>query len=158
MASFPFEQYGSAFLAKWLHTVRVEISAQCDEIFIEQGIDIPSHCVSVLLLLKGKKRIGLTEIADELGYSHQLINQRLKLLKNLELIERLPDATDKRKNLVKLTKRGKEQAAKFDQALRLVSAAIDHCLKEVGIDLFKDLETVQGALTRKRLLARVSDE
>jgi DNA-binding MarR family transcriptional regulator len=153
---FNFDSYGSAFLAMRLHRLRVLITAQSDELFLEQGVVVPSHCVSVVLLVARKNRVSIAQIADMLGYSHQLINQRLSQLEAMSLTKRRDHVRDKRKCMIELTAKGRREAAALEATLPLASRAFEEMFLEIGIDLERALRAATEALAARSLGARVA--
>lgn len=153
---FDFDAFGSAYTAKHLHHLRVEVSAQCDEICSAHGVASPSHCSSLILLLaSAPKGAGLTELARRLGYSHQLINQRLKLLEQLSILRRVEDPSDRRKKLAVLTAKGKSEAKKLKAVLPLLSKALDDVFREIGFDVLAVTTEALSALHQKPMAARL---
>lgn len=152
--SFDFNDYGMTFLARYLHRLRVAISEQSDEVFESAGLTVPSHCSSLLLLLEQHGRAPITRLADALGYSHQLVNQRLAILQKHRFIRRSKDPNDRRRTLVVLTKRGLEEAAKAKVALRRIDRGLQHLIDEIDVDLKRLLEAARVSLDENRIAER----
>lgn len=151
---FDFDEYGMTFLARYLHRLRIVISEQSDEVFDAAGLTVPSHCSSLILLLEQNGKSPITHLADTLGYSHQLINQRVAILERNRCIRRSRDPNDRRRSLVSLSKRGLEQATKARAALRSIDKALQSLVDEIGVDLKVVLQQARRSLIETRIAER----
>lgn len=151
------ESIKSAFLAMHLHHLRKLITRQSDRLFADQGIRAPSSCVSVLMTLDDAGPGSIAYLADSLGYSHQLISQRLSKLEDLGFIEKRPDPADQRKSVVGLTDAGKEQAALINEVLPMAAAAFDQVFDALGVDLCDAATRAHALLTANPLTDRVGE-
>lgn len=149
-------EHQDAFLAMYLHRLRRLVSMQCDVLFDEYGIRAPSHATSVFLYLLERRRASITELADALNYSHQLMNQRLGVLEDLGLIERLPDPKDGRKVLFRLTRRGSAEANRIAKVIPIAAAAIEDLFAEMGVNLREKADLACQLLAEKSILYRAS--
>lgn len=154
---FDFQRYGSAFLDKYLHGLRVLITDQSDRLFEFHDIRAPSPCISVVLFLDERRRANITQIASALGYSHQLINQRLSQLERLKLVRRYRDVKDRRKSLLTLTPAGKAEAEKMRSLLPRIAEAFDALFVEENANLPTAISSVSSALEEKSLAERISN-
>lgn len=151
---FDFEQYGMTFLAGQLHRLRVLISSQSDAIFEESGISVPSHCASLMLLLEQHDEAPVMSIADALGYSHQLITQRLSILEKHGFLRKFQDSVDRRRSVVTLTTHGRKEAKKIHNALRIVDAGLRNVTAETSVDLQHSVDEVSELLGEQSLSVR----
>ena len=152
---FDFDQFGSAFVDMRLHRLRVLITEQSDALFAESGLKAPSSCVSVLLFLKAHKQASIVQISDRLGYSHQLIAHRLKLLDNLGLTAKFADMKDRRRALIKLTAAGLNEASKIERLLPEIAKVFDELSAEFSVNLSEVLDSIRGELVMNSLSDRV---
>ena len=158
MTPFDYDRFGSAFVDMRLHRLRVLITEQSDELFRERGIEASSAAASVLLLLLERQHASITQIADALGYSHQLINHRLKQLESLGQITRITDTRDRRKWLVKLTAKGRTEAQKVAETLPLIASAFDALFERAGVNLSSALEEARAELAATPLTTRLQSQ
>lgn len=150
------EQNSPAFLAMYLHRLRKLITSQTDQLFEEKGVLVPSSCVSVMLYLLENKKASITELSEKLGYSHQLINQRLAILLEMTLISKTADPRDRRRSRITLTRRGANQARKLLELLPVTSQAFLALFDEVGIDLSAVITQAGKLLESNPLTNRVA--
>lgn len=155
---FDFDSYGMTFLARHLHRLRVVISDQSDEIFEDAGIIVPSHCSSLVLLLEEQKEVAIVKIANALGYSHQLVNQRVAILEELACVQKVQDPGDRRRSLVQLTRKGRSEAKKMRAALQRIDAGIQDVLSDLDVDLPTRLVDLRASLLSRSLLERSSKQ
>ena len=134
MKPFEFEEYGTAFFDASLHRLRALISAQSDKLFNEMGISVPSLCASMVLHLDENKGSAVVALANALGYSHQLIQKRILILKRLKCISRRKDRGDKRRSIIELTDVGRKEAALIRIALKKIDSQLSLVFDEVGCD------------------------
>ena len=154
---FDFTAWGSAFVDARLHKLRETITRQSDLLFQEQGVEIPSSCTSVVLFLAPERRASIAQIADALGYSHQLINQRLAQLEAQAFVERRSDQRDRRRRLIALTAAGRRQAQLLEALLPRVAMAFQRLFDEIGVDLEQGLSSCMDALHARPLTRRVAE-
>jgi len=152
---FDFDAYGSAFFTMRLHRLRVLLTEQCDIAFLKQGVVSPSPCTSVVLFLAERGGASIAQISRATGYSHQLVNQRLALLEELGLSQRLADPHDKRKCTMELTRRGKADAKKLIAALESLARAFDELFDDLGVDVGAVLDKAHAQLSADPLQDRM---
>lgn len=152
--TFDFDTFGATFLARDLHRLRVLISDQSDRVFEASGVDFPSHCASVVLYLERADEASVMTLAAVLGYSHQLVMQRLNILTRRELVRRYKDPGDRRRTLVSLTKKGRAQARKLGQVLQRIDEGLSAALSDVDPDLQGKVRRLGETLRQTPLLER----
>lgn len=153
--TFDFDAHGSAFLARNLHRLRRLVTEQSDAMFEDAEIDVPSSCVSTMLLLARERPSSIAAVAAGTGYSHQLVSQRLALLERLGLVRATPNARDRRKRNIALTESGAAQAQLIAEFLQSAGAAFEDLEREIGIDLSDAVGRAAEALARRPLRARI---
>lgn len=151
---FDFDKYGSAFLAMRLHRLRLVITAQSDVLLEQLDIRVPSSCVSVVLFLKERKAASISQIAAGTDYSHQLISQRLAQLEKLKLINRDSNELDGRKLLIRLTKKGENQAVQLEKMIEVSAEIMNGIYSEIDCDLDEVLDNATSLLKNKPMAER----
>ena len=151
---FDFEDYGMAFFARDLHQLRVVISEQSDSVFEAAGTGIPSHCASLILILDKYDEAPVMKLAAALGYSHQLLNQRITILEKSGCVRKHQDPNDRRRTLVSLSKHGQSEAAKVRNALPVIDAGIKDVVSEYNNDVQQIVKDVRLALLASSLFER----
>lgn len=151
---FNFDAFEVTFLARYLHRLRVLISQQSDEVFAQHNVTVPSHCASLMLLLHEHEEMPITVIANALGYSHQLILQRLGILEKAGCIRRFEDPEDRRRRLVRLTRLGMREAEKIEIALKVINVGLRSVMDDVGGNLQDAAQRAEAGLMAKSISLR----
>jgi len=120
------------FLGRAVERLSVLIAEQSKLVFDRMGIVIPVRSCSLMTVLGTFGTASASDLARELGHSHQLVLQKIPKLIRLGLIQQQDDDKDARRRIFKLTDEGASQLAKFEQCTALIGAAYDELFAEVG--------------------------
>ncbi len=145
-----------AFLANRLDRLADLISGQGEVLLQDLCIEIPPRAVSVFLLIGERGEISAAEIAGLLDQPHQLATQRIDLLIEAGVIERMPDPDDGRRKILKLTAKGRRQHLNVRLRLEDTARVFAALFEEIGCDLNECAERAADALTRRSLMERVA--
>jgi DNA-binding MarR family transcriptional regulator len=148
--------FAAAFLANRLDRLADLIVAQGDELLRAADLSMPPRAVSLMLLIGSEKELSTADAASRLGQPHQLVTQRVELLKDLGLIERTEDPLDGRRKALTLSATGRDQYARLLECLSRASDGFLNLFEEIGCDLSSITAMAMQALQRKPLLDRVS--
>lgn len=96
--------------------------ADASRVLAEQGLKVRSY--AVLALVAGELRPSQREVAQVLRLDPSQVVALVDELERAGLVERVPDANDRRANLVVATERGRTAAAAARDALRDVDARL----------------------------------
>ncbi|WP_332790378.1 MarR family winged helix-turn-helix transcriptional regulator [Sphingomonas sp. GB1N7] len=96
-----------------------------------------------------------SDLARELGHSHQLVVQKIPKLVSLGLIWHRDDEDDARRRIFQLTEKGVAQLARFDRCCELLRAAYEKLFAEIG-DVKNLVDRTVGALDTTPLSERVT--
>lgn len=140
-----------------LHRLRRLLTIQTDQLFEKHGVLLPSSCVSIMLYLYEHQHASITELSEQLDYSHQLINQRLGILLSIDLVAKNADPRDRRRSRITLTRRGKNQARKLLELMPVTADAFATLIGETGTDLVEILTQTRKSLERRPLVSRVKE-
>lgn len=146
-----------AFLGRTVERLSVLIAEQSKAVFEERGIVIPVRSCSLMTVLAKLGTASASDLARDLGHSHQLVMQKIPKLISLGLIRDRDDDADARRRLFQLTEKGTEQFAKFEHCTVLLRAAYERLFAEVG-DVKNLVERTAAALDENPLRDRVSAE
>lgn len=143
-----------AFLGRTVERLSVLIAEQSKAVFDDRGIVIPVRSCSLMTVLAKLGAASASDLARELGHSHQLVMQKIPKLISLGLIRDRPDDDDARRRLFQLTDKGIEQFAKFEHCTVLLRTAYARLFAEVG-DVKDLVERTTAALDDTPLRDRV---
>jgi DNA-binding MarR family transcriptional regulator len=147
---------GPAFLARRLRQLADQITLQGEVFLADLDISVSAKFVSVIHLLHCRGGISITEIASELGLSHQLCAQRITALKNQGLLVDHRDPSDRRKLQLQLSPQGLVVATQLVDAMGIAEQAYEDLFDEIGVDLFAATSRALSGLKRRPLIARTS--
>lgn len=144
-----------AFLGRSVDRLSVLIAEQSKAVFDTLGIVIPVRSCSLMTVLADRGTASASDLARELGHSHQLVMQKIPRLLSLGLIQHRSDDDDARRRLFSLTAEGARQVAKFEQCTTLICAAYEALFAEVG-DVRQLVDRTTDALHAKPLDKRIN--
>ena len=147
----------NAYLGKFAQNLILKTLEQETEIYETLGIVFPVRASSTVEMIKRKPGISLSEISRELGFPHQLVAQRIKILSKLSLIEKRADPDDRRRYGYYLTSTGKKQAKLLQSCVEDISQVYSDLYEEVDCDLPAKLSATISALERRPILQRLED-
>jgi DNA-binding MarR family transcriptional regulator len=143
-----------AFMGKMALDLATLIARQAEAVYEARAMEFPVIVSSALLYLAEVGPASLTEIAQGLDHSHQLVKQRVDNMLKLGLIRGRRDRGDGRRTLFSLTAEGIMQAERLKEyrceAARVFTALSD----EIGVNLADVLPRACEALERTPLAAR----
>lgn len=147
--------FGNAFVASQLDCVAELIVKQGEAILEDAGVEFPSRAVSAVLLIGEHGQISVADIADALDQPHQLVTQRIELLIEAGVVDRVPDPEDGRRKILQLTDKGSQQFDRLKLRLDEADKAFSALFKEIDCDLPAMCRRAFDALSHSPLLERV---
>lgn len=147
-----------AFIANLLDRTSTLISAQGESLLLDAGITFPSRASSAVLLIGERGSASTADIAAALELPHQLATQRVELLLNLGIFNRIDDPQDKRRKILKLTAKGAKELKLLNRALDDANHAFEALFDEIECDLQNVLERTISALLEQSVLDRVRSQ
>ena len=152
------ESLGRPFIATALKRVSDQFQAGAANWYRGFGLSAPVRTASAVLLLAQERRpLGITELASRLRQSHPTIIDWIRELEAIQLVQLVRSAADKRLNLVSLTDKGTEEAARIRAAQSVFEKAFLDLSDEVGGDIFPLLIRLERACLAKPMASRLRD-
>ena len=146
-------QYGTLLLAARLRKVSETLYAGVDEVYRSQGVTLPARCFPILLLLRDHGRLGISELAVQLGQSHPAVSQMSRKLLKHGVVREWPDPDDERRRLLGLSRRGARLLAGPEPVWQAIVAAVAEL--ETAQPLSAPLTAVDTALGTHSFAARI---
>ena len=143
-----------AFLAIQLERLAGQISNQGDALLQAVGIDVPSRTVSTVLLIGESDGVSAADISDRLQLPHQLVTQRVERLIELGLVARTADVNDRRRKVLALTERGRDQDEKLRMRLAAAVQVFEELFAEINCNLPECIRKASDALDHTPLVER----
>lgn len=142
------------FLGRAVERLSVLIAEQSKMVFDRMGVVIPVRSCSLITVLAKLGTASASDLARELGHSHQLVMQKIPKLVSLGLIEHRNDHNDARRRVFHLTDEGVAQLEKFEQSTALIRTAYVGLFAEVG-DVKQFVDRTADALNQRPLDKRM---
>ncbi|EGF90908.1 marR family protein [Asticcacaulis biprosthecium C19] len=142
------------FLGRDVERLSVLIAEQSKIVFDAMGIVIPVRSCSAMTVLATLGTASASDLARELGCSHQLVMQKLPKLVRLGLIQHRNDDDDARRKIFQLTDEGVSQLAKFERCAAQIRTAYNELFAEVG-DVRHLVDRTADALNARPLDKRI---
>ena len=105
---------------------------QTENVFEQAGVLVPVRSCSLVLAIKTLDNPAATDLAQRLGYSHQLVLQKIPKLQKLGLIVATRDPDDARRRMFALTDLGQTQAELLETVLPAFTVAYEQLFAEIG--------------------------
>lgn len=152
-----FNQTGKMAIGSRLRMLTDRITADATHIYQIYGVDIRPKWFPLFFVLSNGETKTITDIAKEIGHSHPSVSNMVKEMQTKGLIKEITDKTDKRKNVITLSAKGKRMSETLVEQCKDVAAAIDEISKETRNDLWKAIGEWEELLSEKSLLKRVKE-
>jgi DNA-binding MarR family transcriptional regulator len=145
------KRQGLSFFAHLLRRLSDDFVRAYDAWSPEVGLVSPTRTRSTLLALSEHPVLSMSELAALIRQSVPLVFTWVRQLKELGLISSAPDENDRRRTMLRLTKRGEQEVARLRSLEEVEERAYLDLLNEAGVDaaLFEALWRLE-ALGRQR--------
>lgn len=152
-----FDQTGKMAIGSRLRMLTDKITVDAASIYKMFGIDIKPKWFPVFFILSQGEARAITSIAKEIGHSHPSVSNIVKEMQVKGLVQEVVDKSDKRKNLIALSTKGKYMSEILAESLIDVTTAIEGVSKDTHHDLWKAIGEWEELLSEKSLLQRVKE-
>lgn len=153
-----FNKVGKIALGSRLRMLTEQIMEDAAHIYKLYNIDMQPKWFPVFYILSQGEEKTITAIAKEIGHSHPSVSKIISEMSEWGLVKEQKDVTDGRKNMVSLTKKGKEVNTKIQDQYTDVNNAIEEISGEATNDLWKAMEEWEFLLEQSPLLSRVKNQ
>lgn len=150
------QKQGPAFLAHLLRRLSDDLVQQAADWYPTAGVTAPPRTISTLLALDEHGPLAITELAKLLRQSHPLVIVWVRELSALSFIESNDCPNDRRRTLISLTIKGRNQVKRVRRALVAMENASQRLLQESGADLLPALWRMEKALREKPFADRLA--
>jgi len=145
--------YGPLLLASRLRRISEAMHAGVDEVYASLGVQLSSRCFPILFLLRDHGRMGISQLAGQLGQSHPAVSQMSRRLLQAGVVREHPDPADSRRRLLGLSPRGNALMQRLAPAWQAIEAAVAGL--EAGQQLSAALTSIDAELARKPFAQRI---
>jgi len=153
-----FNQVGKKALGSRLRRLSENITSDAAEIYKLYQVDLQPKWFPVFYVLSEGQAKTITAIAEEIGHSHPSVSKIISEMVRKGLVVEKTDKTDGRRNVVSLTKKGKNITDKIKDQYEDVNQAIEDIFSQTRHDLWKAIEEWEFLLKQKSLMRRVMEQ
>ncbi len=153
-----FAKTGKMALGSRLRLLTAKVTEDASGIYKLYNIEFSPKWFPVFFILSEEGEKTITEIADEIGHSQPSVTKIVKEMTVAGLVQENRKARDKRKNVVVLSKKGKNISEKLRIQCTDVDAAIGSIIDEAEHNLWEAIEEWEFLLGQKSLLKRVQEQ
>lgn len=150
-----FEKTGKMALGSRLRLFTARITDDAVKIYEWYGIDFTPKWFPVFFVLAEGEDKTITEIANEIGHSQPSVSKIIKEMIGAGLVKENQMSTDKRRNVVALSDKGKNISESLILQCSDIEVAIDGIIAEARHNLWEALEEWEYLLDQQPLLKRV---
>lgn len=130
------------------------ISKQASEVYQSFGLDFDPKWFTLFYLLSRKTSLSVTEIAEELGFSHPAIIQLARELEQANLIESAKSGKDNRKRLLSLSEKGREILPELEKIWQAIHELNAKLIDKQRHNLLFAMEEMEQTLAEQDYLTR----
>lgn len=153
-----YDKMGKLALGSRLRQLSEMITDDAARIYELYDTRLQPKWFPVFYVLSTKSESTITEIAAKIGHSHPSVSQIVKEMVKGGIAKEKKDKADGRKNVITLSKTGREVAVKIQEQYVDIEAALDAAMTETRHDLWKAMAEWEFLLARKSLYRRVYEQ
>jgi ribosomal protein S18 acetylase RimI-like enzyme len=152
-----FNQTGKMAIGSRLRLLTDKITTDAAAIYKLYGIELHPKWFPVFHALT-QGNLTVTDIAVHIGHSHPSVSKIVREMAKRGIVTEKNDKVDGRKNVIGLSKKGREIAEKIKDQYTDVTAAVEALSADAQHDLWKAIEEWEFLLSRKTLLQYVQEQ
>ena len=153
-----FERTGKMALGSRLRLLTAKFTDDASKIYDLYNVEFSPKWFPAFFVLSQDGEKTITEIANEIGHSQPSVTKIIKEMTFAKLVQENQKSTDKRRNVVALTAKGKSIAQEMIPQLKDVDQAVESLIKEASHNLWEAIEEWEFLLEQKSLLKRVLEQ
>lgn len=149
-------QLGPLAIASRLRRLTEWLYKDGARIYHEQSLDFEPRWFPLFYLLKELGETSVTQAAQSLGLTHPAVNQIAGEMSKRGFLESTSDEKDKRKRLLRLTRKGKKALSVLEPVWKDFESAAGEFLSEAGGDFLAMIGKLEDALKDKGMYERIT--
>jgi DNA-binding MarR family transcriptional regulator/GNAT superfamily N-acetyltransferase len=153
-----YAQIGKMALGSRLRRLSEQLTDDAAQVYKMYNVPLQPKWFPVFYVLSHGQDKTITAIAEEIGHSHPSVSTIIREMVKQGIVVEKKDKLDGRKNVVGLSKKGKDLLANTSQQFTDVNNAIEEAFSQARYDLWKAIEEWEFLLNRKSLLRRVQEQ
>ncbi|RZJ70998.1 MAG: GNAT family N-acetyltransferase [Flavobacterium sp.] len=153
-----FQQTGKVAIGSRLRMLTDKVTEDAAKIYQLYEIDVQPKWFPIFYSLSKGEEITITELAKNIGHSHPSVSKMIGEMLEKGYVTERKDKLDGRRNVIRLSSKGKEIYSKIDNQLIDVAAAIEDLSAQTQNKLWEAIEEWEFLLEQKTLLRRVMEK
>lgn len=153
-----YNQVGKMALGSRLRRLSDQLTEDASQVYKMYNVSLQPKWFPVFHALSQGQDKTITAIAEEIGHSHPSVSTIIREMVKQGIVLEKKDKLDGRKNVVSLSKKGKEVVTNIAPQYIDVTNAIEDALSQTRYDLWKAIEEWEFLLKQKSLLRRVQEQ
>jgi len=153
-----FTQTGKMALGSRLRMLSDNITEEAAQLYQAYQVDLKPKWFPVFFVLSKGEQKSITAIAEEIGHSHPSVSVIVREMARHGIVSETKDKTDKRKNVIALTEKGRKIAVNIQPQYQDVNKAIDDILSRTQHNIWNAIEELEFLLQQKSLRQRVLEQ
>lgn len=153
-----FNTIGKKAIGSRVRRLSEQITEDASHIYKLYAIDFNPKWFPVYYVLSNGEQKVVTAISKEIGHSHPSVSKIVREMKKKGLVVEKKDPLDARRNVVSLSKKGREINAKIKFQYEDVNQVVEEVLEQTTHNLWKAIEEWEFLLQEKSLLRRVMEQ
>jgi len=135
-----------------------KITEDAVQVYKLYKIDLHPKWFPVFHALSQGSDFTITEIANQVGHSHPSVSKIVAEMAKKNIVTGKKDKKDGRRNVIGLSKKGKELAEQIKEQYTDVTNAVEEISRNTQHDLWKAIEEWEFLLNRKSILRYVQEQ
>lgn len=153
-----FDTVGPLALGSRLRMLTAAITEDAKKIYALYGVALSPKWFPVFYVLSEGGEKTVTGIAGAIGHSQPSVSKIVREMAAKGLVRERRASADGRKNLVRLSTKGRQLTEKIKDQYADVYAAVSAVSKQANVDLWKAIDEWENLLEEKSLLQRVKEQ
>lgn len=149
---------GKMAIGSRLRRLSDQLTEDAGQVYKMYNVSLQPKWFPVFHALSQGQDKTITAIAEEIGHSHPSVSTIIREMVKQGIVVEKKDKLDGRKNVVALSKKGKEIVINIAPQYIDVTNAIEEALSQTRYDLWKAIEEWEFLLQQKSLLRRVQEQ
>jgi DNA-binding MarR family transcriptional regulator/GNAT superfamily N-acetyltransferase len=152
-----FNQTGKMAIGSRLRMLTDKITEDAAQLYQLYGVNIQPKWFPVFYTLSHGDNT-ITAIAEEIGHSHPSVSKIVSEMSKQGMVTEKKDKNDGRRNVISLSRKGKEAAEKIQSQYADVSNAIEEIIAASRHNLWQAIEEWEFLLNKQSLFQRVQQQ
>ncbi len=153
-----FERTGPMAIGSRLRMLSDAVTREAARLYAMSGVDLKPKWFPVFFALSRGEGKTVTDIAAEIRHTHPSVCKIAREMAASGVVRESRGKSDARKNVLRLSKKGKSMLGAFSELCEDVDGAVRKIAMESRADLWKALGEWERLLSEKSILERVKGE